>query len=261
MKDKIIQLYNQGYSTRQIEKFCTLKRSRINTILKEAGVNMKSRGNPYKLRKYTLNQEFFNNIDTEEKAYWLGFIVADGHIRDDGIDIGLKREDRLHLKKFLEAVQSNTKITNRDSTMSSHISIYSIEMVAVLREMGLSRIKSVDAVFPAVKAELRRHLIRGIIDGDGSISITKNVYKTGINPTFSLSICGTEDIVQNIAYEVFRNTGAKVGKIQHPQNSYSIKSWGGNKQVLHILDWIYGDCSIYLDRKYKRYLNLKNLLK
>jgi hypothetical protein len=58
-------------------------------------------------RKYTLDEHYFEAIDTEEKAYWLGFIATDGWITKTGLGIGLNVKDRSHLELFSRCVKSD----------------------------------------------------------------------------------------------------------------------------------------------------------
>nr|DAG90196.1 MAG TPA: endonuclease [Crassvirales sp.] len=56
--------------------------------------------------KSEFNRDFFSVIDTEEKAYWLGFLYADGFISASGNTVGLSisLKDIDHLKKYNNAL-------------------------------------------------------------------------------------------------------------------------------------------------------------
>src|SRR5690606_24292057 len=61
--------------------------------------------------KYAQDNDFFKNIDTEEKAYWLGFLYADGYItQNNQLRINLSIEDENHLLKFYNSINSNRSI-------------------------------------------------------------------------------------------------------------------------------------------------------
>jgi len=150
MKNKIVELYQQGFSTRQIENFVPIKKTRINSILLESGITMKSKGNSYKMRRYDLNESYFEMIDTEDKAYWLGFILADGHVSDECLTIGLAEKDIKPLKKFLTCIKSDSPIKFYKSTLSVKINLYSLTLVQSLRKLGLERNKSKTAIFPDI---------------------------------------------------------------------------------------------------------------
>lgn len=258
--EEIIKLYQSGLSIRKIEPLCNVRRTRIGTILKLNNVKTKSCGNPYKIRKYKLNEHYFDNIDTENKAYWLGFIISDGHVSNDGVVIGLCIKDENHLNKFLKDIESDTKIKYDNKTKSCHISIYSYDLVESLRKLKLSKNKSRNAVFPKIRIGLIRHLMRGMIDGDGSISITKNKYKKGIHPNFAIKMCGTENIVNKFQYYITTKLKIDPSKIKKSDTGFCQIGWGGNNKTFKIIDWLYKDANIYLDRKYERYMRLKNIV-
>lgn len=255
----IISRYKSGESIRSIEKNCRVKRTRIGNILKTNDIPRKSTGNSYKLRKYIFNESYFKVIDSEEKAYWLGFILADGHVSDDGVIIALSEKDKSHLSKFLNCVNSNSPIKERKSTNSVVVNIYSKEMVGDLRNLGIMKNKSYNATFPEISEELEIPLIRGIFDGDGSISITKNTYRKGINPNFAVSICGTPDIVFNVSEIINDHLWKSRIKSRNLTDTFQIYSWGGNVQSLRVLNLLYKNSTIHLDRKYQRYIHLKSL--
>lgn len=77
-----MELYNSGLSTVKIGKMFGKHYSTVRNILINNGVKLRS--NKINSRKYTINENYFKNIDTEEKAYWLGFIYADGYISNVG---------------------------------------------------------------------------------------------------------------------------------------------------------------------------------
>ncbi len=79
----------------------------IRDILVKNGVEMRS--NKQNSRKYSVNDDYFSIIDTEEKAYWLGFIFADGYISNKNgkrVGITLKSSDRDHIIKFAKAISA-----------------------------------------------------------------------------------------------------------------------------------------------------------
>jgi len=262
MKDEIIKLYLEGKSIRQIEKYVPIKRTRIGFILKEANIPRKSCGNPYKLRRYNLNQNYFECIDTNEKAYWLGFIIADGHVSDDGVVITLKESDREHLSNFLKCIDSNSNIHYIAKTKSYSISVYSRDLVKSLRDLGLDANKSYNAKVPPIKQKFIKAFLRGLFDGDGSLAVSKNIYKKGKHPTYMVSICGTYSLVNKMVETVSKDLNFKNKvKLSQKTDTFFVASWGGNPQVYKILSWLYEDTSYpYLQRKYDRYITLKIIM-
>ena len=108
-KEKIIELYNEGYTLIKIGKFFGFKSDGpIKKILKNEGFNLSLRKGSNS-RSKSLNENYFNVIDTPNKAYVLGWIVSDGYVSKNKLVFGLKDLEILEfIKKELD---SNHKIS------------------------------------------------------------------------------------------------------------------------------------------------------
>lgn len=260
--ETIINRYKNGESIRKIAEDSKVGKTRIGTILNENNVKMRTTGNSYNLGIYTLNEHYFDFIDTEEKAYWLGFISADGYVGDDGITISLQYKDKEHLNKFLNNINSNSIIKYQKSTNSFRVSVYSKYIVDIMRKMGFNKNKSQTQTFPnCITNDLYKHFIRGVWDGDGSITILKRLKKRYINYTTEckISICGQISMITKIKDIIIEYCHVNNTKIQLKEKGFSIIDWSGRIQCLKILDWLYRDSIIYLDRKYEKYIAMKNI--
>ena len=118
-QEKIIEAYKNGMSMREIEHVFGATRTTVAKYLTNIGVKT-TVGNHH--RKYHHNENFFEVIDTEEKAYWLGFMYADGWIMDnskrygqDHFGISISNKDEEHLRKFLKSLNATNPI-NYDSS-------------------------------------------------------------------------------------------------------------------------------------------------
>ena len=124
------------------------------------------------------NHHYFDKIDSPEKSYWLGFLMADGTISDRAkkgalqLQIHLANKDIEHLKKFHLAIESDNAIHYEadGSIRSSHSSDYLCE---ALINLGCTSRKTFTLEFPKLPDELINHFIRGYFDGDGSACIHK----------------------------------------------------------------------------------------
>lgn len=123
---------------------------------------------------YTYDRTFFDKVDTEEKAYWLGFIAADGGIiGGNTIYIGLSSVDHKHLQKWLSAIKSNQAVKTRkqtgylSSSLSSYVAVNSIQMVEGLVRHGIRKRKTYSSFWPNIEQKFLRHFMRGYVDGDG----------------------------------------------------------------------------------------------
>lgn len=259
MKNNIVDMYLSGISALQISKTLNMKYYRVHKIIKDSGIVFRKNGDNFK--KYLVNHDFFEIIDTEEKAYWLGFIAADGHVsRGDQVVITQSTENRDHLQKFLNSIEATNKIRDyvndtpyKKNTKYSRIVITSKKMVEDLSKLNIVENKSLILVAPDISDSLKRHWIRGYIDGDGSISRTKSKNKKIYE--YSLKICGTKEVLTSILSYLGKENQKLYERNYDNKNNYYI-SIGGNIQTKECLDIIYGDSTIYMDRKYKRYTDL-----
>ncbi len=102
MEEKLFDLYyNQHKSLRSIEKLLEIKQSQILKVFKERNWTRRTKGAWQLWRRSDVS--FFKDINSEEKAYWLGFVYADGNLTDDNFfNIALQSRDASHLKKLAD---------------------------------------------------------------------------------------------------------------------------------------------------------------
>lgn len=207
-----------------------------------------------KPRIYNLNEHFFQTINTEEKAYWLGFITADGGLSSGRtkytLGIALAAVDTGHLYKFQRALETDTPI--RPYQMESYgktrdyarVHICSKQMFQDLGALGVTARKSW-IVKPCLQVpqELRTAYWRGLFDGDGS------VYKSARK--WVCSFCGNNAIVTG--FEAFIHKHYPDTGTRYMQGELHYVSFSGAHLASKVLDLLYNGASIYLDRKYEKY--------
>ena len=80
------------------------------------------------MSEYNYNEKYFETIDNEHKAYWLGFLYADGYvepiyrknkIKAFRIEIGLSIEDKHHLELLLQDIESDVPISERNQKIGN----------------------------------------------------------------------------------------------------------------------------------------------
>ena len=217
---------------------------------------------------YDIDEDFFETINTEEKAYWLGFLYADGVIneKENLVRINLQAGDFEHLNKFRKSISSNhplketTKRTEHKIYNGAYIAIKNSKMCKDLISKGCIQNKSLILKFPSqetVPKELLVYFVRGYIDGDGCITYSLKRGKTRSRKVYKISVIGTKDVITNIKSVLGVNP--KIAK-EKGNNYYSLYI-GGNKQVEKIGDLLYKDSKVFLDRKYKKYLEMKDYVK
>lgn len=211
----------------------------------------------YTTTKREYNRDYFEIIDTEEKAYWLGFIAADGCItrNKSNLDIGLQYKDRSHLEKFIKSIDGDIDMItdkivncglNNKLYKSSRLTIGSKKMCQDLIYLGLGPRKSSTLNFPTnIPKEFMRHYLRGYFDGDGCITSNKGIYQ--------ISIIATNDFLNNLK-EFLLSLNMTKTKLEQRNSNMAVWKKKGHNQIKIFLDYLYKDSTIYLDRKYDKYL-------
>lgn len=209
-------------------------------------------------QKYSYDRNKFNTIDTEEDAYWLGFITADGCLlRNRTLQISLGYRDKSHLEKFCKfmgmnelEIQEAIKFGiggayTRDNKVSI-IKINSVQVFNNLLDKGLTPKKSTkEKPYICKTKELELAYIRGLIDGDGYISNNNNNYGFGI--------CGSYDICKYV-YDFINNNVEDITTISvHNKGKIYDVSFRRKALSAKFLNLLYENATIYLDRKYEIY--------
>ena len=208
-------------------------------------------------RKHRYNEDYFKLIDSCEKAYWLGFIMADGCVYQgsDGksfrLQINLKADDLEHLEKFQRAIGSDYKIQVKDYKKSrvAILKINSTKMCKDLIEHGVTPRKSLVCQFPkAITHRFYNAFIRGYFDGDGCITC-KNEKK------WTFGIVGGEDMLLEIQKRLPVET--HIYKIKH---SEAVSLEVSKHESIHgLFQWLYHAQHDYLERKYLKFIEFETL--
>jgi hypothetical protein len=197
-------------------------------------------------RRYCLNQSFFEDINTEEKAYWLGFLSADGNVTNKSenckqISIILKRDDFKHLEKFSKSLESNYPVHIYKNTCN--IVITSNNLGNSLIALGVTPKKSFTLKFcDKVPEHLLRHYFRGLVDGDGCIHKRKDGF-------YDVSLVGTKSICESFKKWIESCGVTFRAEVKSIRRFYGIR-FNGRKLPKSVLSLLYKNSSIYLDRKY-----------
>lgn len=232
----------------------------------KAAIDLKINRLGLKKEKYTYNHDYFEKIDTKEKAYWLGFIYADGGVSIDSknnsceLAIKLQASDAEHLRKFNKALNGNVevKFDTRECNLNGKtynccmIRFYSEKLVHNLEKYGVVQNKTKKIRFPNIDKIFYNDFIRGYFDGDGCICEDKKKNgKSSIRADFA---CGTTDFLEDLRKILYDN--GIYSFIYKWENKAPRLMIGGMKNVHHFLLYIYKNKTEYLDRKYQKTINL-----
>jgi hypothetical protein len=241
----IISDYCKGDSSQKIAIKCGVSRQRIDKILKDNKIQKRTRRD---YRKYSLEDSFFEKIDSETKAYFLGFLFADGYNQYNRGIIKLALIDKDILIKFKNAIRWTGEIlpvntpNNRpffEMHFVSHV------MSERLQELGCTQAKSLTLKWPHhIPEELVHHFIRGYFDGDGWMSISGT-------PTFG--IASTKNFLMEMNRIINERTGIGIKKLENHPNNPITKFYrlSGRLQIAKIYAFLYKNAVTFLARKKK----------
>lgn len=260
----IIKDYLSGLSTRKIVR-------KYNNDFTKGTVSNALKANGYSLRiskdccrTHSVNENFFDLIDNEANAYFLGFMYADGNNRPDnaGFSMNLAERDIEILNVFKEKIQSSAPLYFIKKAREKWHNQYAVKvgskyMSNRLTQLGVMPNKTFKIKFPDfIPDEILHHFIRGYFDGDGSISISQ---KSG-----NVSIVGTTffclTMKEIIKYKVGINAGIYTPNKNHNVN-IDVLRFGGCNQVLKFYNYLYDNATIYLKRKRDKFIDVQNLEK
>ena len=264
-KQQIINIALQEYldtpekqrSLTKIGEKYGVKRQTLSKYLKERGHEVINQQN-----RCRINENVFNIIDTEDKAYWLGFIFADGNISSEGnrFEINLALKDLNHmikLKNFLE-YEEDIRIETHGESACCRLAVRNLNLWNNLNDKGCTPRKSLTLQFPKKEIfkspDLIKHFLRGYSDGDGSLGIylQKNTLSERI------SFLGTKEFLAEFQIYLgingyLRNKSTFTYKNEAFELKYAAKK---ARQVAKLL---YNNATIYLDRKYDIYIKFCQL--
>ncbi len=259
----LLQLYSSGLSCQNIvDKYDTgVSRFTISHLIEKSGLIKRDAHS--RCRKYTLNETFFENIDTEEKSYWLGFLYADGCVsksRTSEQKVQLKIVDKEHLYKFHADLNSTYPIREHYNLRHGkkypywYLNMTSTKMVNDLISKGCSYRKTHTLVFPDfISKELISHFMRGYFDGDGCVSTFLINNKRRLQTkTITSGICGTENFCIGFKRSL-PFTDNNLVNIHPKKNIMSFTMYA--KESLKFYKFIYKNATIFLERKKQKFDN------
>lgn len=222
----------------------------IYNLLNKEQVFEKHKTGENKSRRYTVNEDFFKTIDTEAKAYILGFISADGHLdeKHNRIKIELNSKDRCILESIRLAMDSTHPIKDvvrKGGYNHSILSINSKILVNDLKQFDLSSNKSTTMgnIYKHIPEELKNHFLRGYFDGDGNITYGKK-YSSGTK--YLVQVIGTEEFLSTSFNSYFESNCSL-----YKYKSCNMYCWkiANKSQVDMFITKLYNNATIYLERK------------
>lgn len=259
-KAYMIELYNKYRSGNKISKLLNCNEKTIYAWLEKHGIDTSETGSQG-ARKHFYNENYFKKIDTERKAYFLGFILADGCVyfgtnkNSYRFQMNLQAQDRYILEELQKDIESDYKIQdkqfgcskNGDPILISLLKINSSKLCEDLMSLGVVPRKSMrqEMKKDLIPDKLIKHFIRGYFDGNGSCSIRKN--------SISLDFLGSKTICLQIDEYLKLNKINKNVLYGNKKNElYGLRINNTDNKIL-LYYYLYKDATIYLKRKKEKF--------
>ena len=242
------------YSAPQLSKKFNCTRDTVIRVLYTHGIVLNNKGRFPK--KYYCNENFFKTFNPAS-AYWAGFIAADGCIHVNGnqkvLQVALNSDDESHIIKFKKILKTNARISFNSTTNSARLCLYSNKLCDSLIDIGITPRKSLTIQKVNVPKKLMSNFVRGVFDGDGSLSGNKVTH-------IQVMIAGNKPFLGWIQKNLVENCGLNNVKLYKLFLSKAYKIQYTGVQSLKILEYLYKDSSssIRLERKYKKFLQFKH---
>lgn len=251
---EVVRMYQEGVSIRKIGEVLRLTGTTVDKILDET-IGRRSLSEAGRKRHgYQLNENAFDEL-TPEVMYWIGMLYADGHVAKGigySVELSQHKNDRDVLEKYLQFLKCNKAISESEDNNVIRVRFGCEKIHKRLRELGFKNDKSYTAE-PHDLLKHSRDFWRGVVDGDGHVNKS---WKNGDGWRQVVHLCGTEATCQGFKEFVDNNgvdSEASVRKVPNESTWVIVYEYRKAKQVA---DLLYKDATVYLDRKYQKYLEI-----
>lgn len=259
-KNLVAEQYKSGMTMQEIADEQGVTASAIKLYLNEQNIQRRTRNEHY---NPNLKHNYFSEIDTERKAYFLGFLITDGCVcrpnpknnrMYPSIEMQLHHQDSYILQEFLDDVGSSAHIVHNLTRNHDKISFVSSQMAHDLKQYGVVPRKTWETYLPVLKDKsMMPHLVRGLIDGNGWISC----YTCKAKWVYNIGFCGNPGLVIGLHAYLVQTLGLKdTGYVVKPNCLHSTK-WASQNDMYTLGEWLYKDATIYLTRKREVYEKFK----
>ncbi len=209
------------------------------------------------MKKYDIDENYFEKIDSPEKAYLLGLIYADGcnYTPTNTVTLCLQEQDKHILEDIKELLHYNAPLKKIKPKKESHqtsfvLTIHSKKISTDLTALGVMQNKTFKITFPYIDKDLFSHFIRGYFDGDGCIITGKRMER--------VSFVGTDSFINTIQ-DIFLeklNLSKTVTYKRNKEKNISTCYYKGRYSCKKIRDYLYNESTIHFKRKYLKFFSL-----
>lgn len=263
MTKEIINRYNKGEAFTKIAKSINKSSRYVRKILSDNNIKIRNLSESHE--KYIFDKNFFKCIDSEAKAYILGFLYADGNVCKNVMQVCLHKKDEEIIYLIKNYLQSNHPVV--DDRGYIRFRIGNRQLIKDLFKKGICERKTFQLKFPSlniVPKDLQRHFIRGYFDGDGCVK--KGFDKKHQYITWGFEIISCFDFLTELNNILHQDVGlnlANLTKEKRRENPIYYLRHGGTSitRVKLIYDFLYKDSNLFLKRKKEKFESILNKIK
>ena len=256
---KWVKMYLEGVLVKDIASEFGVGAHTISRHLKASGVNIDR-------YIYHFNEHYFDSIDTQEKAYYMGMLWADGHncVERGSIIIELQEQD-IDLLQRLNVLAENERPVRKQNLHDKNpkwqnqyrLVLQSKYTSKVLESYGMFQNKSLILTFPSwLDESLYASFVRGYFDGDGCITLQNSNH----NRSAMINMVGTKMFLEKVADIIQSTLDVEVGieRDMRAREPICTLRCSRRRDVIKILNWLYDGATIYMQRKYDKYQQFLN---
>lgn len=213
------------------------KKSQVSNVHKIPSDARRGKSQP-KIRKHFFNERYFSCIDSEDKAYFLGLLISDGCVYNTTVSLSLT--DTHPIQEFLKYTNADLNLfdirpSHNNGKTQYRVRFNSVQMAQDLLLLGVTPRKSHSVVYPQVREDLERHLIRGLWDGDGHVSKSQAY------------LVGSKQCMTGVKNAFNQRGLITANKITPNRGCFRLRLLKSRPDSLL---WIYSNCTVYLPRKH-----------
>lgn len=260
--DTVINEYQQGSTIQEIaERHPEYSEGIINYRLRQLGLTRRNG------KRVFCQEDYFEQIDTPQKAYFLGLLYADGNIQyspkkgnsyhlrlelqwEDKYIIELLKQELKSKNPVLEYKDNNKciNIAGKPYLSNKHSAYFALGDNKICQDLikhGCVNGKDKRLKVPNLQSELLRYFILGFFDGDGCATFTSKSH--------TIRFLARKPLLEDILKILAKETDIKIPNIHYSNSNLWIAQWSAKKDILKFFSYFYENCECqFLSRKYNK---------
>ena len=207
------------------------------------------------MRRNKYNENYFEKIDTEDKAYFLGLIFADGSVVYNPnryryqLSLKLHPKDKHILISLIKHIEGEMNVWEDSKRNICQISLSGKKIINDLIKLGVTPNKTFTLNYPKINENLEKHFLRGYFDGDGCIRVKKDK-RDGTKLGDLRIVSGSIEMLNTINERMNKLFGTNINKLYGPKNKeYRYIGWASMNDIENIYEGFYSDSDLFLIRK------------